>query len=75
MFQLCVDGVVAITLDLTRLTFIDSTGLRAIVAAQELCREHGYEYLLTPGSLAAQRIFELTGLLDGVPFQEPRPWA
>jgi len=73
LVMLCVEGVAAISLDLTALTFIDSTGIRALVRAQQLCEEHGYEYLLTPGNATVQRIFEVTGLLDALPFERPSP--
>lgn len=66
--RLCVDGTRAITLDLSRLLFIDSTGLAAIVFAGKLCDKHGCQFSLVPGSSAVQRLFELTGLIDVLPF-------
>ncbi|MBA3808454.1 MAG: STAS domain-containing protein [Solirubrobacterales bacterium] len=58
-----------IALDLAKLSFIDSTGLRAVVRGSELCREHGCEFALIPGCAAVQRVFELTGLIDVLPFR------
>jgi anti-anti-sigma factor len=46
-----------------------STGLRLILLAKELCEEHGYDFLLVPGPANIQRMFELTGLLDVLPFE------
>jgi anti-sigma B factor antagonist len=68
--HLCDSEVPGIALDLTGLTFIDSTGIRAIVTAQKLCRERGHEFAIVPGTAAVQRAFEATGLLGTLPFRE-----
>jgi anti-anti-sigma factor len=60
-----------LVLDLRELLFIDSTGLRAILKARELCVASGCEFFLVPGPPAVQRLFELTGLLDRLPFLDP----
>jgi anti-sigma B factor antagonist len=65
----CADGAPSITLDLRELSFIDSTGLAAIVLASRLCDTHGSEFSLIPGSPSTQRLFEITGLLDALPFR------
>jgi anti-sigma B factor antagonist len=57
-----------ITLDLSGLMFIDSTGLAEIILTSRLCERDGFELTLTPGSRAVQRPFELTGLIDVLPF-------
>lgn len=57
-----------ITLDLSGLSFIDSTGLAEIILTSRLCERDGFELTLTPGSRAVQRLFELTGLIDALPF-------
>ena len=67
--RICTDQVQALVLDLSQLTFIDSTGLRAILLARELCESHGSELRLIPGPSQVQRLFEVTGLLDRLPFQ------
>jgi anti-sigma B factor antagonist len=66
--RLCASGVRGVALDLSKLTFVDSTGIRAILRAQAVCREHGYDFLIEPGRESVQRVFELTGLLDVLPF-------
>jgi anti-sigma B factor antagonist len=65
--QLCVEGR-ELVLDLGEIDFIDSTGVLAILKTRELCAERRCDFLLTPGPPAAQRLFELTGLLDRLPF-------
>jgi anti-sigma B factor antagonist len=55
-------------LDLTGLTFLDSTGLQAIIIAQRLCRENEIGFMLTPARGAVQHLFEITGLTDVLPF-------
>jgi anti-sigma B factor antagonist len=59
-----------LVLDLSRVTFIDSTGIRAIVVAQELCAQRGCEFALVPGRAHVQRVFEICGLLDHLPFHD-----
>jgi anti-anti-sigma factor len=65
----CAGRAPSLTLDLRRLDFIDSTGLAAIVLAGRLCDRNGAEFALIPGSSSIQRLFELTGLLDALPFR------
>jgi anti-anti-sigma factor len=60
---LCVDGASAVVLDLSKLTFMDSTGLQAVLAATKRCGQYGTEFSLTGATGAVQRLFELTGLL------------
>jgi anti-anti-sigma factor len=69
----CVDSVTRLTLDLSQLAFLDSTGVRLILFAQGLCRRHGAEFALVRGPRQVQRVFEIAGLLDRLPFQtDPR---
>ena len=61
------DGVSAILLDLRELTFIDSSGLHALVRASERARVNGHRLILIGTRPSARRLFELTGtehLLD-----------
>jgi anti-sigma B factor antagonist len=64
----CGEGTERVVLDLRGLAFIDSTGLRALVSVHDLCRERGYEVALIPGGRAVQRVFDLTGLGEVLPF-------
>lgn len=52
----------AIMLDLRGLEFMDSTGLRTIVAADARAREQGRRLTIVRGPDAVQRIFSVTKL-------------
>lgn len=67
--QLCTDGASEVELDLSQLSFIDSTGLHAILASKELCEERLCDFWLIPGTDTIQRVFELTGFIDRLPFR------
>jgi anti-anti-sigma factor len=69
LLRLCMDGTKEIALDLSKLRFMGSIGLRLILLARELCEQHGYEFQLIAGPANIQRVFEMTGLLDVLPFQ------
>ena len=70
--RLCTAGALEIELDLRELTFMDSQGLRAILAAREACAQHHTDYFLIRGEkLLQERLFEVTGLLDALPWREP----
>ena len=68
--RLCSDGASEIVLDLGQLDFIDSTGLRTILGSMHLCEEHLCNFWLIPGKRTTQRLFELAGLLERLPFRE-----
>jgi anti-sigma B factor antagonist len=58
-----------LTLDLSRLEFVDSTGLAAIVYASKLCDRGGCELSVIRGPDTVQQVFALTGLLEQLPFR------
>jgi anti-sigma B factor antagonist len=60
-----------LVIDLARLTFLDSTGLRLLLQADVRAREAGYELVLRPGGPSVQRVFEVTGALDVLRFEDP----
>ena len=62
-------GFDQLTLDLRRLGFIDSSGLRAILELAADCRFRGSALELISGPPGVQRIFELTGTLELLPFR------
>jgi anti-sigma B factor antagonist len=66
--QICTDSAETLTVDLSGLTFMDSTGLRVVLLAKELCERHGCELLVIPGPAQIQRLFEVTGILERLPF-------
>jgi anti-sigma B factor antagonist len=51
-----------LVLDLSSVTFMDSTGLHAVLVARELCARHACEIVIVPGSEQVQRLFALSGL-------------
>ena len=53
-----------LVLDLQELKFIDSTGLRVLLAAHESSRERGQEFAITPGSPQVQRLLSITSVTD-----------
>jgi anti-sigma B factor antagonist len=60
--RLAAQDVVNVTLDLARMTFIDSTGLGALVGALKRSRAVGGEVTLRHPSAATRKVLELTGL-------------
>jgi anti-sigma B factor antagonist len=61
-------GVRRVILDLTRLYFIDSTGLRCILECDAQARQDGFAIGLIQGPRAVQRVFDLTGTTAQLPF-------
>ncbi|HEY2334181.1 MAG TPA: STAS domain-containing protein [Solirubrobacterales bacterium] len=55
-------------LDLRKLAFIDSSGLHALLKGHQLHRARGQELRIIPGPASIQRLFELTGMSDVLPF-------
>ncbi len=60
-----------IVLDLRNLTFIDSSGLRALIRGHERCDARGAELRVIPGPENVQRLFELSGMNEILPFCDP----
>ena len=69
LLEACEEGTAGMTLDLSGLTFVDSSGVFMILFAWELANEHGFALTLIPGPREIQRVFDLIGLLDYLPFQ------
>ena len=51
-----------LVVDLSKLTFLDSTGLRCIVTADERAREAGRRVVIVRGPDPVQRVFAITRL-------------
>ena len=51
-----------LVLDLRKVAFIDSTGLRAVIAADERARTAGRRFVIIRGSPAVERVFSVTQL-------------
>lgn len=57
-------GALLVMLDLDRVTFLDSSGLRAIARAGERLKERNGRLLIEGASGAVARVLEITGLLE-----------
>ncbi|MGA9859760.1 MAG: STAS domain-containing protein [Solirubrobacteraceae bacterium] len=55
-------GAQSVAVDLRRLTFMDSSGIRAFISAERTCRERGVRFVLIRGSAAIDRLLALCGL-------------
>jgi len=51
-------------LDLGDVSFMDSSGVHAVMTVKALCAEHGCELQVARCSAPVQRLFGLTGVLD-----------
>jgi len=61
-------GLEALTLDLSAVRFVDSTGVGVLVRLADETRERGIELTIAPGPPEVQRVFEVSGLVDVLPF-------
>jgi anti-anti-sigma factor len=59
-----------VVIHLDRLTFIDSAGLRALIAIDDAAVGAGADIRLLPGSPAVMRVVEAAGLRGRLPFAE-----
>lgn len=62
------DSPAAIVLDLRGLEFIDSTGLRTILALAERCGEREQTFALVRGSQQVQRLMTMTRVAEHLRF-------
>jgi anti-sigma B factor antagonist len=60
-----------VVVDLADVEFLDSSGVQLLLALQTAADAGEYRFALKPGPSAVQRIFELTGTLDQLPFEAP----
>jgi anti-anti-sigma factor len=51
-----------LVLDLRKVEFIDSTGLRAVISADERARSGGRRLVIIRGTTAVERVFSVTQL-------------
>lgn len=58
-----------LVIDLSGLDFMDSTGLRALLAAREQAQENGRVLALRRGPRQVQQMLELTGSIDAFAFE------
>lgn len=53
-----------VLVDLSGLDFMDSSGLRALVMADQRAKQAGRRFAIVPGPPAVRRVFEITQLDD-----------
>jgi anti-anti-sigma factor len=61
-------GVARITVDLSGLSFIDSTGIGVLLRLQREAGDRGIALALVPGPEPVHHVFVTTGLADALPF-------
>ena len=61
-------GVARIMIDLRGVEFLDCAGLHALLTAHAQAQRDNWELRIIPGPRAVQRIFEVTGTIDLLPF-------
>jgi anti-anti-sigma factor len=64
LFELLDRGFTHVVVDLRRVTFLDSSGIRMLVNAHKHAQELGARVSVRLGSEASRRALELTGMLD-----------
>ena len=62
-------GARALVLDLSGLTFMDSTGLHLITRWTNDSAQDGFTFELEPGPPAVMRVFALAEMTHGLPFR------
>jgi anti-anti-sigma factor len=70
--RLCSNGLGGLTVDLSELEFLDSTGLHLLMKLRGRCEQQAVPLTLVPGPPAVQRLFKITGTVEHFTF-EPAP--
>jgi anti-anti-sigma factor len=77
--RLIVSSVADVLVDCRRMTFIDSTGIAALLEAHELLEKQGRKMLVANVRPSLRRSFEILGVLDLLTYDRspsvPRPDA
>jgi anti-anti-sigma factor len=63
----------AMVLDLRGLGFLDTSGLQVVVEVSRRARSEGFELTLVRGDRGVQRVFEIAGLAEMLPFADSAP--
>ena len=64
-------GFEKLVLDLSGLTFMDSTGLHLVTRWTQEASQDGFVFEIEPGPRVVQRVFELAEMTHGLPFRQP----
>lgn len=59
-------------LDLSDLRFLDSAGIQEILQADIDARSNGHTLMLRGGQPNVMRVFQISGLVDRLPFEDAR---
>lgn len=57
-----------LVVDLRKVVFLDSSGLRILLAWDDTARNEGLDFELVPGPAPVQRLFDVTGVRDRLRF-------
>ena len=71
----CLRGAAAVGIDLTQVTFIDSSGLGALVRARGEAADAGTPLALVGTSAAVRRLLQVTGMQSLFDVRPARPTA
>jgi anti-anti-sigma factor len=66
--RLCGEG--PIELDLRKVTFMDSMGMRSLLTARDMCTEAGSSLSVQAGE-GQRKMLEVTGLIEVLPLRHP----
>lgn len=64
LLGLAADGGAQVTVDLSELAFVDSTGLSVLITGLKRLRQQGGDMALRAPSPATRRVLEITGLTE-----------
>ena len=67
--ELTYAGYAHVVIDLRELDFLDSSGIRLLVARDQLARTDGHDLTLIEGSAAIQRTLRLAGVAELLSFR------
>jgi anti-sigma B factor antagonist len=71
--RLCEMGLGELLVDISDVGFIDSSGVRSILEIKAMCERRSCEFSMTHARDHGERVFELTRLLDHLPFRASKP--
>ena len=66
-------GTSTVVIDLRGLTFIDSSGLRALIMADQAVRQDGGRLIVVRGSDRVNEVLEMTGVAQRIEFVDESP--
>jgi len=66
--RLLAEPVEQIVVDIAEVTFVDSTGMGLVLEVHDRSRSEGFKLRLLRGPDEVQRVFELAGVADVLPF-------